>query len=115
MIYLRFLVSPAVNHPQFYEIGKAYANILVNVTDKIKAEALARFWLADNHWEIESLGQIAVVRDRADFQRDKELARCFDLALAHGLFCEFAACPPGGEISDADLPGGLPALELPMP
>ena len=55
IVICSYLVSPQKSHPQFWDIGRAFADVLVMAHSKEQAQEVSFAYLERQHWQVQSV------------------------------------------------------------
>ena len=92
MHYLQFEATPRPEHPEASKLGGAFVNCWVVAPSASEAEALARVYMREQLWDIESLAEY-YVNDRALYDDDSTGLQYFEQALIDGEVYVFHTYP----------------------
>ena len=100
MIVLTHHVVPKPTHPDYFEIGGAYAVAFVKHTDPVIAAEMAKAEI-DDDWEIEELCETSEVT-REMYEHDDENLQYYEQALTDDIVTVIHTYPVGSDEDDDD-------------
>jgi hypothetical protein len=104
MIYLKFLLQPAVSHPNYYEIGQAIGLVMVGSSDLADARVRAEKHFLGQHWEVDVLASTKTLSSETETGGDVRLQAMYKEATQSGMGVRVIAFLVGEKSTDEDLP-----------
>ena len=100
MLYMKYEVVPAADHPRFGDIGGAFASCFLNTVSKKQAKQRALRNFAEQGWKVVAIEEGPFATERSDYLGDDDWLLWFDAAQAEGESYVFFEWPKGAEEDD---------------